>query len=441
MASTLVPMRRTLPLLLGVLLVIVPLAGCIGGSGSANQQSGADDVDNATNQSFEDVKNATNNTQIEVNKNQEFDPSSTVHPHDYWNGRESVTIIDEANVEANWGERLSSDPVRWSTQPKFTVDVQKKTGPEGQIIPNMVFPGTGSIDITLSWSGSTTNGVKLCLTNQGAGDRSNFCRSDGQAEHTYQTSGETWTITKNDTDRDNEPLIGPETWDEPHSLKSDWRFQVHLCAGTQTENPCPPATSISGFTLTVTVNRGSNDLPIDPPHFAFYNEKESLTVIPEHTREPGPSAYFAWSRNLYPRATNNQDQVQPVASGYYNGFLMTTDDALKSGTPVVSWETSRLVATLSWTTNGEPENLEMKYRTASDAWGDPWRSAEQFGECSNQECVYDITVTQTEADSPYAAVTQWEFGIFSSQDVDNPSWLSFTFEVVTYKDSSAGTSA
>lgn len=441
MASTLVPMRRTLPLLLGLLLVVVPLAGCIGGSGSANQAADTGDVNNTTNQSIDEVKNATKNSTIEVNKEQEFDPSSSVHPHDYWSGRESVTIVDELNVQTNWGDRLSTDPVRWSTQPKFTVDVPTKQGPEGQIIPNMVFPGTGSMDITLSWSGSTTNGVRLCLTNQGAGDRSNFCASDGQAEHLYESSGETWTITKDDTDSDNDPLLDKETWDAPHSLKSDWRFQVHLCAGPRTQAQCPPATGISGFTLSVTVNRGDNDLPIDPPHFAFYNNKDSLTVIPEHTRNSGASNYPTWTRNLYPRLTNNQDDVQTVPSGYYNGFLMTTDPAINTGTPVVSWETSKLVATLSWSTNGEPENLVLKYRTASDAWGDPWRSAEQFGECSNQECTYDIPVTQTEADSPYATTTQWEFGIFSDQDVDNPSWLSFTFKVVTYKDTDASTSA
>lgn len=425
MDEVLVPMKRAIPLLFGILLVATPLAGCIGGSGGTTSGGPAENVTNDSNITADEVKNQTEDSPIKVKQNQQFDPESTVHPHNYWNGREKVTVLEET-ISINWADRATQQPTK-STTPKFIFDIPQKTE-NGQNVPNYVFPGTGKMEMTLAWGGSATDDPRLCVANNGAGDTSNFCTIWGQD---VATSGETVTIDQNSTDSDNRDMIGPDTWDEPHSLKSDWRFQVWLCGpprgfGSQ----CAPDTGVSSLTLTVTIFRGPNDLPIDPPHFAFYGNRDKLQILPE-TTQTRPAVQKQALNNYKEQTGQDADPLW-----YLNGQILQAGDY--DGHEVVSWETETMVVKVGWTaTSGSGvEDLIFMYKHAGNEWSDEWEDPPEADDCdlANNCKQYVIPVTGVMADSPYASTTDWEFGVFSNHDPETPTpFIEITWSIDTYK--------
>lgn len=409
-------MRSAVPLAVAVplLLVTSAMAGCLAGSGEqtgpADLTAPDDGTRNRTNRTAEEVRNETQNSTVEIRNGTRFDPDDEVHPHDYWGTRDEVTIV-EREVEIDWAGTLQARPGKLH-RPVFVVDVKPKTD-GGDLVPNFVFPGTGSMEVVLTWEGGE-GAKRVCVTNSGAGD--GFCNRG--PERWFAESGELWEIDGSSGDG----FLSRESWDPPHSRKSNWRFAVWLCANGQqglVAGQCPADLDVSSFELTVTIVRGPDDLPVDPPHFAFYGEQDTISVLDEVAISTSPI------QSNWIGQASEQARGRSRAYWYISGFQLTTPPLEgESDVPVVAWGTRVVDIALGVdAANADLAPLVLKYRSAADAWSDPWREA---GDPCSDACEYAIPVEGGESDSPYSHQTQWEFGIFPA---DTPSQPLVDYEV------------
>lgn len=324
-------------------------------------------------------------TRIAVEADGAFDPTEGVHRHDHWDDRQKVTLIDR-RIQTPWAADTIPTPGPSDvTSPWVTFDVPARFGPEGTRVPWMVFEGTTRIDVTLAWEGRPTDPKRLCLTHTGTSPDANYCTSHGQAGHLFERSGDTWTITANTTDRDGEALLSDQTWDTAHATRSNWRFQVHLCAGPRTEAPCAPAVDVDAVHLEVTVHRGAA-IPLMPPHFDAFDGERTRTLHEGTVREEAYSP--------------------PTAEPYA---------VARPG--LVPWGTDRVDVRLSWSAANDPD-LVLRHRTAAELPGDAWRVPAHVEECGSSCRDYRIPTTNATVDGPYAHRSSWAFAVFRTDAPD-----------------------
>lgn len=324
-------------------------------------------------------------TRIALPSAQTFDPDEDVHRHDHWDGRPSVTLIDR-RVETPWSGDVAPTPGPGDVaEPWMTFDVPPRFGPGGDQVPWMVFEGTARIDVTLAWEGRPTDPKRLCVTHDGVPPGIDHCASPEGAGHVFERSGQTWTITANTTDRDGEALLSDQTWDTPHATRSNWRFQVHLCAGRHTEAPCAPALDVAAVHLEVTIHRGT-EIPLSPPHFDAFDDRRTLT--------------------LHEGTVRQETYAPPTAEPYA---------VARPG--LVPWGTDRVDLRLAWSAANDPD-LALRHRTAAELPGDPWRVPRDAGECGPDCRTYSIPTTNATVDGPYAHRSNWAFAVFRTDAPD-----------------------
>lgn len=434
--------------LTSIVLLTLLVAGCIGGASDTDVE---DPVENETNDS---IKNQTNRSQIDFPDDVPFDPNSSLHPHDYWGDRKQIAIAERHEVEG-FGQHYITEkctsgracPPRGAREIAIPIDPQSDQ-------PTYVYPGTGKMEVSLDWEGENTFGVEpvLCVTNSGQPAIRSGCLSwhdENQpfnASHRFSTPGETWVI-------DSDELLSPPTWDVPHTLKSKWRFAViaEHCLQDQRgplSTHCIPA-DIDTFYFSATIFRGDEDLPLDPPHFDYYGDQESLVALPQTTldadehfmqgdcavEEVAVLPLTAWySENL---RQQNPDTLCQFTAGRL--FWEAYDGQEDQGrTPVIPPGTSVVEVQLSWQTGqGAPEEagIHLGYRDAATNWDEGWTKPE--GDCSGSSCTYEIGISKKQADSLYALQSVWEFGIFAdTADQPAPPWngISVDMSVTAHKE-------
>lgn len=400
-------MEGRLPVIvwLGV-LISVSLSGCLG-SGGNPAPTGDDRLSEDGNDSIDDM---TNNSTVKVTNRTEFDPDSTVHVHDLWKGRKKVEIVDES-VTLDWPQWVEDCPSRVSCTdtPAFVVDV-----PVDAEDPRYVYPGTGSLEAILTWDSQgfddAASGLApmVCVTNRAYLPN---CQTDDlstNTTHVYGTSGETWTI-------DDPDVVNRHTMDPPHTLKSNWRFAVYPCNSGEGNGDCyPPNVGMTSFTLEVTIQRGERDLPRDPPHFAFYQDRTELDILEDHQVGSGTykSTHQSWMARQEDESPSPLWRVAgpQIRLAFHQG---------SSDQPVIPIETWKVEAVLEWSSEDQTQ-LGLGYRTAADGWQAPWTRPEDPGSCGSGCLRYVMPVGDSETDSPYAHQTQWGFGVFHTDDQPRP---------------------
>lgn len=400
------------------LMVATGLAGCVGGSGGSTNADDAgevDDTDDPTN--VTEVRNKTKNSTIKVRRGTDLDPNSTYHTHDSWGDRTEITILDpdrdDAATQTLDYQSFYSDCVPFCSNPTLVFDIpQRREGDD--LIANTVFQGTGKITLTLSWEGQAAVGEpELCVTN----DASPTPCGRADATFTFSENGATKTIEYGSG------LLTKETWDPPHARKSNWRFGVKPCETDR--GACVPALQQTEFTLTVTIHRGDQNLPLDPPHFSFYGAKDKLTLLDGYLVDSGrvitvDDWYFQ---------QRGSSKARPL---WYIGRAQIADAG--SEHRVVAPGTAEMRVRVEWEDGqGDPEQtpLELRYLSASDPWGD-WQEPGDVQECEGNltNCkVYTIAVSGLGADSLYATQTQWLWGLFMGEDGTPEGMMDATVEM------------
>lgn len=416
------PSSRLLPLA-GVTVVLLAsvLAGCLGGAPASPSTGGQTLNESPTNETnrTEDLRNKS---VIRPKNDTPTDPESSLHPHDYWDvGEEHVLIDTERTID--WSdyetECLPRDGLLCYHSPGFEVNVPIDAE---DYTPNFVFPGTGRMNVTLEWSSSPSPedqadhfrpGVCIVYTAVGG----TWCEGPARGDirtHWYSEPG-TWTI-------EDEEHLGPDTWDPPHSIKSNWRFKVRACQPVTTGGPCVmPNVGISQFHLEVTIARGESDLPIDPPHFDYFQDRNSAALLEDWTiAEPQGAVPARHTASEWVGTLQDEERVMWYVGG---SEISSAVEAGRSEIPVVGGGTNEMTVEVRWR-NQFPIDLGLRYRTAADNWHEPWDvPSGDPTDCSDGEWScrnYTIPVESIEQDSPYAHRTDWEWAVVFQSDEPVP---------------------
>lgn len=363
-----------------LLAVTVPLAGCLGGPSPTGP-------------------------------GETVDPDQEPHRHDLWHGRTQVTILDDL-VPVDWEQQLRDDPAV-AVRPAVTLDLGLRRV-DGEPQPNLVYPGTARMEVTLAWEGGLGETMRVCATHEGvAGD---MC---AQGFGATVEDGETWTITTNSSGGD---VLSEDTWDDPHARWSRWRFQVWLCVEPTRSVQCTADVTVSTFRLNVTIHRTEGELPLGPPHppaLDRWDGRDRLALLNETLLSSG-TLQANWFGQAYQQATGDSRPYW-----YVSGFQLTTPPMESSSeVPVVPLGTERLEAVLDVrAANSEQAPLQLMYQTAADGWYAPWRP---LGDPCSDRCTSSVAVNASETDAPYARQTMWAFAIFPA---DVPATPLVDYEV------------
>lgn len=244
--------------IIGVLIMLVaPLAGCIGGGGSASD--GPDEGPTSDDETPDDPTGEVNAT-------------ARPHVHDRWqtpsgDSVEAITLVDrEVAIEAysqdrplllNFCEKGSEGqdvdacvgaeefaPGQWS-------------GDKAKIVP----PGTGNISVTLEYSEGDFHRVHFYyMTRKDPGQ----WKSLGM----FQT-GKTKTIS-----------VGPEEADDGHAQVSGWRFLVEARGAFGTGATEGTLDAGDGeVSAEIVAHREPGELPLEPPHPDWWDKDTPPTDV------------------------------------------------------------------------------------------------------------------------------------------------------------------
>jgi hypothetical protein len=192
-------MRSSHAFLVVLVLCGATLAGCLGGSGGAPKPkadaTGAGAGASASNASTNDTSAGTLDAS-DTNKSLGAMP----HMHDYWKGRERVTLMDnDVVIDAGMAMRYTFFDVLRGTP---GVGGAQFTLPDEQI----VYEGTGKMEVTLTWTDATITGTGLSY-------RSPASPQFAQPKDMKSGAPLSFEVT-------------PDMCDMPHSKTSAWSFLV-----------------------------------------------------------------------------------------------------------------------------------------------------------------------------------------------------------------------
>lgn len=310
------------------------------------------------------------------------DPNQTAfagqaHTHDQWGGQKSRVIFDERIEQFTSGGGWFATP--------------------GAV----VLAGAGRAEFTLDWDQlAPDDGRQLGV------DLPNFTRSSGDRYVDYLLNftepGQTHAIEF--TAAQNDPA---------HAERTRWRFKMNAYnALTQTSSEQdPPVNVVTGIVantvvstfdlqaarVTWTVFRTYDCLPVDPPHYEYWDDATEK-LVHEGTTE------HAWTS---------------VAGIYNSGafFGLRSKGGLDGTIPP---GTGTVRVTIAWS-NEEmvPVKFGIEYVTADQVAGSTtttWKVPEPTVDEATRR-VYVLPVHPSEPDGPYANESAWDFRLYFDEPV------------------------
>lgn len=347
-----------LVLLLGLLLVAVPLAGCVGSSGGgAGDGAPADDGDGGGDEGAGpdgtpgDGGDGTGGGAGPDGAGN-VSAEATAWVEDYWGGAEEVTLVDDSGTFMNGF--TSTGPV--TSCIFFCQGAFFRPDEEA-----LVAPGTARVNVTATWQAPPTapGGMQVTLTYQTA--------AGGDAEQVELQSGETTTLE-----------VGPGDRDAPLQPASHWWFFLTTLAD-------PAGTMVQGVQVdfTAVAERGP-DLPAVAEAPDPWAEGETIPLVQGAQRQVGLTVETPMGTlcMFFP--------CQPLWESE-NGSLVPAD-------------TERVEATLSWDWAGPSRPvLTVLHPAGADAM-----ELVEDGESSR---TFELEVTAEMADSPWQDRSLWIFEV------------------------------
>lgn len=346
-------MRARIVAPIAVLLLTAPLAGCIGGqSGATPREPETEVIDDPTNTSY--------NT------------SSGWHLHDYWDGQDQLTVMEETSgvYYNNFGDESTAWPVRFHPP-----------------APNVVPQGTAWLDVTVSWDDASPRNAY--------GDMELWAKPANASEarlieDALENGGSV------------EIPLDHEEADLPHQTVSAWELQVHIRGSDD-----PVYNHFDGsITVQVQAHRGLELQPF-PPHPDHWGNRTEFTLAEA-------------DRSFY--------QVRLPTGGFSGNF----DARIRppNGT-IVPFQTQQVVVDLQWDSSMPIGDLTLWLR-AADTRNFSRLDPDEEGDAS---ATYTIPVSQPMMDSPYANASLWEFRVSAPHDAqDEPVFDGeFTLEATVHK--------
>lgn len=341
-------MRATAPLL-ATLLITVAFAGCMGEDGDAATAG------MATNETMEGG-NLTNVSIDDGTKPMDVDVGHAPHIHDYWSGRDRVTLFDED---------VTVEPFEALPFTFFNLFQQRPALggtffelPEGAI----VYEGTGQLEFTATWSEATVTGMELQYQSAASGDFS---------EPTPLANDEAFVVD-----------VTPQMTDMPHATTSRWVFLLRPAAGQS---------MVGAFHVKIDVLR-MRDITLFPGHPQLFAGANTMTLF-EGVGESSQS--------------NFATQIAGFATG--GGF---EDDGIVAE-KVVPMEAMTMTANLTITdvstSTGEATEVWVYFKPADSRRY--YRGNLVAGDFASGTLQFAWPVEMHMTDSPYATESQWRFDV------------------------------
>lgn len=301
-----------------------------------------------------DASDLANATVDDGTKPMDVDVGHQPHIHDYWSGRERVTLMDETvDVDAPRAFMFTFFNLARQQPAVGGTFVEM---PDGAI----VFEGTGKLEFTATWTDPTVTGVTLRYQHAGTTEYS---------EPMPLSSGEVVTID-----------VSPEMTDMPHESTSRWSFLMLPASGQ----------SMFGKVQVKVDIVKMRDIGLFPGHPELFGGAHTLTLFSG-------------------QAQSSQDNFVTSGVGFLTGGTFG-DDAILSER-VVPMETLTMTANVTitdvTTSVGEASDVWFLYKAADTR---RWEGANLVsGDMTTGVFQFAWPVEMSQTDSPYADASQWMF--------------------------------
>ena len=279
------------------------------------------------------------------------------HMHDYWKGKERVTLYDD-EVDPS-----AVDPF----QVGFALLVQKqaKAGGAAWFLPEgaIVYEGTGLMELTATWSDPKVTSLSV-----------SFRTPESQAflPPVKLASGEALAID-----------VTPAMTDMPHSKTSRWAFYFEAADS--------PGAALAPFDLKVDVVK-MRDISLFPAHPELFEGKPSKVL---HDAE------HAHSEVSYAKRVPNL-----LTTGAFGEKEVTPSQLVPMET---QWMRIEVDITEATAAPGQVADIRFFYKGADRSVISHPYTLPVEGSLTEKRLVYAFPVTMEETDTPYGAESQWRF--------------------------------
>jgi hypothetical protein len=287
------------------------------------------------------------------------------HVHDYWQGRERVTVLDQD---------VTVDPQTAAFWTGFSLFLEHNPSVGGAFVQlpagNLIYEGTGRLDLTVTYTDPTITGLHVQYRHAGTDEFSKYLDTP---------SGKTVPIP-----------ITSEMTDMPHSKTSRWLFLF--------ETSSPAAVAVGKFHVKMDIVK-MRDVALFPPHPDFWKGKTTLELL----RASGAAKSSMTPDRLVERTLNPLEDPPGL---------------IGDGKPV-PMETRTLVVNV--TVKGTSpstlaiDHLDLQYHGA-DGFHSFVRPAGKANATSSdkKQWEWDLPVAMNQTDNPYADKSAWDFRVVAS---------------------------
>jgi hypothetical protein len=213
--------------------------------------------------------------EVFMNPAKDVGAGSIDHKHDYWGDQTEITLINH-NYDFTGPERLYEMNVNSSgstTSHDWHITFPDPPGTD----PLMIYPGAREIQITLTWTETSTTFKKLGLQYATA-------KSNKVITLDRRASGQPWTIP-----------VQPGEWDAGHQKFSLWEFMVCPCNDVRTMT-YEPGTMLGLIHVKLVVIKG-DEVPAEPGHPNHWGDAESLILRP-YTEGSSPQGVLLYQKSI-----------------------------------------------------------------------------------------------------------------------------------------------
>lgn len=284
----------------GLLLVAIPLAGCVGGGGDSGPSTGPQANDSNNTSNLEGVSAA------------DLRP----HVHNRWENPVSsqsidqVVLFDETLTVNATGTQYNQPPMFNSCENQAG-DPQSLTAQcygDRQFVPQrwangeqkIVPPGTSHVEVTLEFNAQDFEQMALYYKHRDSG-----------AQWVHHTNSSNGGLYQPGGDNRSIPVT-VQMSDDGHAHASAWAFSIEA-RGNPAGDASPTGDTHYGegqVTVKVVAYRQAGDLPLEPPHPLFYQNQDPPTHVYKIGELSGETTGFT----QVGRMVTEIDQDNPGAS-------------------------------------------------------------------------------------------------------------------------------
>jgi len=295
----------------------------------------------------------------------EFEPAAgggvadAPHVHDYWAGRERVTLLDEdftvqPPTALFWGAATTLFLGETAFGGAFV------SFPEGAI----VYEGTGRMEITVTWTDPSITGIRFLHRHAGSGELQPWIETP---------NGDTVVLD-----------VAPEMTDMPHAQASRWGFLM-TASGT-------PAVAVGTFSVRIDIVK-MRDVAEWPAHPDLWDGEARLTVLDAEGEAPARVALTEVADTgpwAVPADTLPAQRLVPMEAGTLRVTVTILDRESAAGI----------------------DEIRLLARTANDVafdFTDQGKPVEASDDGTT--FTWERAIEMDETDNPYADASAWGFRV------------------------------